>query len=136
MFLRRNEIQAAGGIVLRQTPGGPREVLLIHRPAYDDWSLPKGKLNPDETHEAAAVREVEEETGMTAKLGRPAGRVRYRDRRGRPKVVHYWLMEPLDPTDGAFTPNSEVDRIRWVPLSEAPAALTYDHDKRIIGSIR
>ena len=135
-FRRRRPVEAAGGVVLRQRDGGPVEVALIHRPAYDDWTLPKGKLNPGETHEEAALREVKEETGLVCDLGVPAGQVGYRDRKGRPKVVRYWTMQPAGPTDAQFLPNDEVDRLRWVPLEEAGPALTYDHDRRILASVK
>jgi 8-oxo-dGTP pyrophosphatase MutT (NUDIX family) len=135
-FLRRGRVQAAGGVVLRRPDGGPVEVALIHRPAYDDWTLPKGKLNAGETHEEAALREVEEETGLACTLGEPAGRVDYRDRKGRPKVVRYWVMEPVGPTDGEFLANNEVDRVRWIPLAEAGSALTYAHDRKILASVK
>jgi len=98
-------------VVLRRQDGRPVEVALIHRPAYDDWTLPKGKLNPGETHEEAALREVKEETGLVCRLGDPAGQVEYRDRKGRPKVVRYWTMEPVGTTGGEFVPNDEVDRL-------------------------
>jgi len=129
-------VQAAGGVVLRRPDGGPVEVALIHRPAYDDWTLPKGKLNPGETHEEAALREVKEETGLDCRLGEPAGQVNYRDRKGRPKVVRYWTMRPVDSSDGQFAPNAEVDQLRWMPLAEAGPALTYDHDRKILESVK
>jgi 8-oxo-dGTP diphosphatase len=129
-------VQAAGGVVLRRRNGGPVEVALIHRPAYDDWTLPKGKLNPGETHEEAALREVREETGLDCRLGEPAGQVHYRDRKGRPKVVRYWTMQPVGPSDGQFAPNAEVDQLRWIPLAEAGSALTYDHDRKILESVK
>lgn len=131
-----DEVQAAGGVVLRHVGGGPTEVALIHRPAYDDWTLPKGKLDPGETHEAAALREVREETGLACRLGAPAGEVRYRDRKGRPKRVRYWVMEPIGPTDGIFVPNEEVDRVRWMTLADARGALTYPHDREILAAVR
>ncbi|HKN49053.1 MAG TPA: NUDIX hydrolase [Actinomycetota bacterium] len=129
-------VQAAGGVVLRRLDGGPVEVALIHRPAYDDWTLPKGKLNPGETHEEAALREVEEETGLVCHLGDPAGQVDYRDRKGRPKVVRYWTMQPVGPSDEQFAPNREVDLLRWIPLAEAGPALTYAHDRQILRSVK
>lgn len=131
----QDEIQAAGGVVLRRQKDEPVEVALIHRPSYNDWTLPKGKLEPGETHEDAALREVEEETGLACTLGDLAGEVRYRDRKGRPKVVLYWLMEPVGPTDGRFIPNNEVDRLRWMPLEDAGPALTYEHDRTILERI-
>ena len=135
-FRWQRPVQAAGGVVLRRLEGGPVEVALIHRPAYDDWTLPKGKLNPGETHEQAALREVKEETGLVCHLGDPAGQVDYRDRKGRPKVVRYWTMQPVGSSDGQFAPNAEVDQLRWIPLAEAGPALTYDHDRRILGSVK
>jgi len=135
-FRWQTPVQAAGGVVLRRLDGGPVEVALIHRPAYDDWTLPKGKLNPGETHEEAALREVKEETGLDCRLGEPAGQVHYRDRKGRPKVVHYWTMQPMGSSDGQFVPNAEVDQLRWMSLAEAGPALTYDHDRKIPESVK
>jgi len=110
-------------------------VLLVHRPRYDDWSLPKGKADPGERDEETALREVEEETGLRCILGAPAGRTRYRDSKGRNKVVHYWLMEPESAAaaaDGAFVPNAEVDRVRWCTVDEATGRLTYAHDRKLL----
>ena len=87
-------VEAAGGVVARAARRTRAEVLLVHRPKYDDWSLPKGKLEPGETHEAAACREVEEETGWRCALGEELPAVRYMDRQGRPKHVRYWRMTP------------------------------------------
>jgi 8-oxo-dGTP diphosphatase len=118
------EIRAAGGIVHRDGPDGA-EVLVVHRPKYEDWSLPKGKVDPGETLEQAALREVEEETGVRAKLGPHVGSNEYRDRHGRSKRVDWYLMEPID---GEFTPNDEVDEIRWIPVSQARELLTHEDD--------
>ena len=85
-------VQAAGGVVVREGAEG-LEVLLVHRPAYDDWSFPKGKVERGESHEECAVREVEEETGLQCALGRELGRRTYKDGKGRPKMVRYWAME-------------------------------------------
>jgi 8-oxo-dGTP diphosphatase len=121
-------VRAAGGLIVR--PGtGQAEILLVHRPAYDDWSFPKGKLLPDEDEARGALREVEEETGLLCHLERLLGSVGYTDRRGRPKTVEYWLMSVLG---GEFVPTREVDRVRWVPLSEARRALTYKRDRGLI----
>ena len=88
-------VRAAGGIVVRHRDDGVVEILLVHRPAYDDWSFPKGKCEDGESEEEAAVREVEEETGLRCILAGELATTRYRDGRGRPKTVRYWLMTPL-----------------------------------------
>ena len=103
--------------------------MLVHRPRYDDWTLPKGKLDPGETHEHAALREVEEETGLRCELGRELASTSYHDRKGRPKTVRYWAMRPLD---GAFHPHDEVDEVRWLSLPEAEQLLTYGHDREVL----
>jgi 8-oxo-dGTP pyrophosphatase MutT (NUDIX family) len=122
-------VRAAGGIVWRYGEGGVVEIVLVHRPAYDDWSFPKGKLHQGETEAEAAVREVQEETGLRCRLGREVATSAYRDPKRRPKTVRYWEMTP---TDGTLKPANEVDDARWVPLSEARVALTYEHDRRIL----
>ena len=122
------EIRAAGGIVHRRSAGAT-EVLVVHRPRYQDWSLPKGKLDPGETLEQAALREVEEETGWRCRLGDHIGKNEYRDRNGRSKRVDWWLMEPID---GEFAPNDEVDEIRWVPVTEARELLTHADDYELV----
>lgn len=114
-------VQAAGGVVLRDGL-----VALVHRPRYDDWSLPKGKLDPGESFEEAALREVEEETGLRCRLVRELPTVRY-DVRGRLKEVRYWAMEVDD--EIPFVPNDEVDQVRWVAQQEALALLSYDRDQ-------
>ncbi|HEU5004114.1 MAG TPA: NUDIX hydrolase [Actinomycetota bacterium] len=125
-------VRAAGGVIVRRGPTGEAHIAIVHRPAYDDWSFPKGKLMDGESFEEAALREVREETGLQCELGLPAGRSSYRDRRDRPKVVRYWLMRPLD---GRFAPNSEVDELRWMPPAEAVEALTYSHDREILEEV-
>jgi 8-oxo-dGTP diphosphatase len=105
------------------------ELAIVHRPAYDDWTFPKGKLNANEAPEDAALREVEEETGFRCKLVGELGCTSYLDRRGRNKVVCYWLMQP---TGGKFTPGAEVDEMRWVPVDEATQLLTYDRDRQLL----
>jgi 8-oxo-dGTP diphosphatase len=122
------EVLAAGGVVVRDEGDGPR-ALVVHRPKYRDWSLPKGKLDPGESFEQAAVREVREETGFAAELGEPLGEVSYRDRKARPKLVRYWLMKPLE---GEFAPNDEVDEVRWVDAEEASSLLNYERDSELV----
>jgi 8-oxo-dGTP pyrophosphatase MutT (NUDIX family) len=112
-------------------------VLVVHRPRYDDWSFPKGKLDGDESDEDAAYREVLEETGLSCRLGDALGEVRYLDRRRRSKVVRYWLMEPDPASDeGAFTPNAEVDEVRWLEPADAARLLSYQHDRDLLQRLR
>ena len=122
------EVKAAGGIVWRRGAAGV-EVAVVHRPHRGDWSLPKGKLDPGETWEQAALREVEEEIGLRCSLGRELPPVSYTDNSGRAKVVRYWLMEP---EGGEFAPNDEVDEIRWVAVSEVRELLTHDDDYALV----
>jgi 8-oxo-dGTP pyrophosphatase MutT (NUDIX family) len=122
-------VQAAGGVVSRRGPDGALELLLVHRPRYDDWTLPKGKLEPGETHEQAAVREVQEETGLECELGRELPSTHYHDRKGRPKTVRYWAMRPLA---GVAGPNGEVDEVRWASVDEAGRLLSYPHDDAVL----
>lgn len=123
-------VLAAGGVVLRRAADGQTEVLLVHRPSYDDWSIPKGKLEGGESHEAAALREVEEETGVRAELGAELPTSRYVDRKGRDKVVRYWLMTPI--TQGGWVANDEIDDVVWVSPNDAEKLLTYDADRRLL----
>jgi 8-oxo-dGTP pyrophosphatase MutT (NUDIX family)/phosphohistidine phosphatase SixA len=125
-------VRAAGGVLLRPGRSG-LEVVLVHRPAYDDWSFPKGKLEGDEDERAAAVREVAEETGLTCALDDDLGVVTYVDGRGRPKVVRYWRMSV--PDDAELAPAHEIDRAEWVPLGEAARRLTYPHDRDLLARI-
>jgi 8-oxo-dGTP diphosphatase len=126
-------VRAAGGVVWRRDPAGALEVLAVHRPQYDDWTLPKGKLLPGEGDEEAALREVEEETGLRCELGRELPSSTYRDRHGRPKVVRFWAMRPLD---GDFRPHDEVDEVRWLPLAGAAEALTHERDRAVLAALR
>ncbi len=126
------EVKASGGVVWRRAGDG-LELAVIHRPRYDDWSLPKGKLDPGESWEDAALREIEEEIGARGALGEELPPVAYADPKGRAKVVRYWLMEALD---GEFVPNKEVDELRWVPVDEAQAMLTYPHDAELVAVAR
>ncbi len=124
-------VRAAGGLVLRGDAEA-REVAVVHRPKYDDWSFPKGKLLDGEPEEVAALREVQEETGLRCRLGAPVGAVTYADRNGRPKIVRYWVMTP---EGGAFEPGDEVDELRWMRLDEAEGILTYRHDRDLLQAV-
>ena len=127
-------VRAAGGVVTRPAPGGGVEVLVAHRPRYDDWSLPKGKAEPGERDEDTAVREVEEETGYRCTLGTELPTVRYQDRRGRPKQVRFWLMSaPREEQE--FVANDEVDERRWISPTAAATLLSYDADRRLVRSL-
>jgi 8-oxo-dGTP diphosphatase len=101
----------------------------VHRPRYDDWTLPKGKLDRDETSEEAALREVWEETGLHVRLERELPSTSYHVR-GRPKRVRYWLMSVS--ADDGFTPNDETDELRWLSPADAAALLTHDRDKEVL----
>jgi 8-oxo-dGTP diphosphatase len=118
------EVRAAGGVVVRDG-----RVALVHRPRYDDWTLPKGKLDPGESFEDAALREVDEETGLRARLLRELPSVSY-EVKGRPKVVRYWLMEVEN--DAGFVADDEVDDLRWLDPAEAMALLSYDRDREVL----
>jgi 8-oxo-dGTP diphosphatase len=122
------EVRAAGGVVSRLVDGRV-EVLLVHRPAYDDWTLPKGKAAPGEPDEACALREVEEETGLRCRVTGEVGATRYADPKGRAKVVRYFAMEPAG---GALVLEHEVDDARWVELEQAPGKLTYERDRELL----
>jgi 8-oxo-dGTP diphosphatase len=121
------EVPAAGGIVVRDG-----RVAVIHRPKYDDWSFPKGKLDSGEAFEDAALREVEEETGLRCRLGRELPSTEYRDAKGRPKLVRYWEMTPLE---GEFQPTSEVDELRWLSPQAAADLLSYGRDRELLGAV-
>jgi 8-oxo-dGTP diphosphatase len=124
------EVKAAGGVVWRRGAAGAPELVVVHRPRYDDWSLPKGKLDPGESWEDAAAREVHEEVGLRVRLGEELPPIAYRDNKGREKAVRYWLMEPED-GDAPFTPNDEVDEMRWVDFDAAAALLSYPRDAQL-----
>lgn len=118
---------AAGAVLWRGNPQDP-EVAVIHRPHYDDWSLPKGKVDPGESLPTTAAREILEETGYDVKLGKLIGKVTY-PVQGRTKVVYYWLAQYLK---GSFGDNSETDELRWLPIDESCELLTYDVDTDVL----
>jgi 8-oxo-dGTP diphosphatase len=125
-------IRAAGGAVWRRSDKGPIEVVLVHRLSYDDWSLPKGKVEAGESDEETALREVEEEAGVRGRLGPELPSTCYRDRFGRPKTVRYWAMTVAD---GAVAGHHEVDDARWVPLPDARKRLSYDRDIEVLDAL-
>ncbi|WP_296133828.1 bifunctional NUDIX hydrolase/histidine phosphatase family protein [uncultured Corynebacterium sp.] len=118
---------AAGAVLWRGDPQDP-EVALIHRPRYDDWSLPKGKVDPGESLPTTAAREILEETGYSVRLGKLIGKVAY-PVQGRTKVVYYWMARVLE---GDYTPNDETDELRWLKLDEACALLSYEVDTQVL----
>lgn len=121
-------VNAAGAVLWRPDPEtGEPEIALIHRPRYDDWSLPKGKVDPGETEPVTAIREIHEETGQQAHLGRRLCRVTYPIPIGT-KVVHYWTARGLG---GEFSPSREVDEMLWLPVDEAIKRLTYPYDRKV-----
>ena len=121
-------VEAAGGVVVRDG-----RIAVVHRPRYDDWSLPKGKLDRGESFEQAALREVEEETGLVCSLGPELASTEYHDQKGRPKIVRYWHMAVVE--DPGFEPNDEVDELRWLTVTEAMDLVSYDHDKTLLSGL-
>ena len=130
--MTEKRIEAAGGVVMRRGPE-ETEIAVVHRPRYDDWSFPKGKLDPGETFEEAALREVREETGLICRLGPELAFAHYDDNKGRPKVVRYWLMAVIE--DPGFEPNEEVDELRWLTPAEASDLLTYSRDSKLVKTL-
>jgi len=125
-------IRAAGGIVIRPVTNGHYEVACIYREARGDWTFPKGKLDAGETFEQAAIREVWEETGMHCEVIRFAGSTNYTHRKGRPKIVAYYLMSVAA---GEFAPNDEVDELVWLPLENVREHLTWDRDQELFDMV-
>ncbi|MET7905968.1 NUDIX hydrolase [Streptomyces sp. NPDC005336] len=126
-------VLAAGCVLWRRAPhDGRLEIALVHRPRYDDWSHPKGKLKRGEDALDGAIREVAEETSMGCAPGAALPTLHY-IAKGRPKVVHYWAAEAVD--DEPFVPNPEVDRLVWLPPAAARLRLTYDHDRTLIDAL-
>ncbi|CAB5027232.1 unannotated protein [freshwater metagenome] len=120
-------IEAAGGVVEQDGL-----IAVVHRPRYDDWSLPKGKLDKNESFERAALREVQEETGLNCQLIEELDPVSYTDNRGRPKTVRYWRMKVLS---GEFEVNDEVDELRWLCKADALGLLSYEHDRELVAAL-
>lgn len=125
-------IHAAGGVVWRNSSRG-REIAIVHRPKYDDWTLPKGKLDDGESWQEAAVREVEEETGLAVKIGDFAGGCTYVTKRA-PKVVLFWHME-VDGESRFRGANAEVDALEWLSMEDARRRLTYRHERQVLAEI-
>jgi 8-oxo-(d)GTP phosphatase len=124
-------IEASGGLIACPSPDGPR-ILVVHRPRYDDWTFPKGKNEVGEESIEAAIREVTEETGQRPLLISTVGETSY-PVNGAKKIVQWYGMRVQEPMP--FTPNPEVDEIRWVTTDEAPALLTYDHDRKLLARV-
>jgi len=124
------QVKAAGGVVVR----ADGLIAVIHRPRYDDWSLPKGKLEDGESFETGALREVEEETGIRGRILEELEPTEYVDRKGRDKIVRWYRMD-LDGEPVAFAPNDEVDELRWLTPAEARDLLSYEHDRALVETV-
>jgi 8-oxo-dGTP pyrophosphatase MutT (NUDIX family) len=117
-------------VIVRPGRSDRDEVLVVHRPRYDDWTLPRGKCEPGESDQSCALREVEEETGLVCELGDEVAVVEYEDGAGRPKRVRYFAMTPHDGARAAA--DNEVDAVRWLTQEEALETLTYGRDAEIV----
>ncbi|MGH9047564.1 MAG: NUDIX hydrolase [Acidimicrobiales bacterium] len=126
-------VLAAGGLIVREADAGRHEIAIVHRPVREDWSFPKGKVEPNETLTECALREVEEETGLRCRIVSFVATTEYRDRKDRPKIVAYWAMTQ---EGGAFCSCDEVDEMRWVDLDEVANALTYERDRELLSSLQ
>jgi len=124
------EVLAAGGVLVRDDG----RIAVVHRPRYDDWSLPKGKLDPGESFEDGARREVWEETGVRGRIREELQPVEYVDRKGRDKLVRWYRMD-VDGEPDEFVPNDEIDELRWLTPAEALDVVDYDHDRALLGTI-
>jgi 8-oxo-dGTP pyrophosphatase MutT (NUDIX family) len=126
-------VRAAGGVITRAGPDGEPEILLVHRPRYGDWSLPKGKAERGESDEDCALREVEEETSLVCDLGPEVAVTEYEDSAGRPKRVRYFELTPRDGAEAA--PRNEVDAVRWLTRQGALETLSYGRDREIVAGL-
>ena len=125
-------VRAAGGAVWREEDGAI-SVVLVHRPRYDDWGLPKGKADPGEDDMATALREVEEETALRCEPGPLLATVRYRDQRNRPKEVHYFALRPV--AGGPRAADREIDEVIWLRIDEARSKLSYERDQVVLDAL-
>ena len=138
----RETVKAAGALVWREN-GKHLEVLLVHRPRYDDWSIPKGKVEPCESVRTCAVREVAEETGVQVVLGQPLSRVHYKIADGSRKEVHYWAARVAPEASAAVAARcavkpastKEIDAVEWLRVGQARKRLTYSYDRDLLGEL-
>ena len=128
----RAVVRAAGGVIVRQTGDRDPEVLLIHRSRQDDWTFPKGKLEPGESYQACALREVAEETGLRCLLGDELPQTSHIDHKGRLKIVRYFVMRPIA---GEPEARYDVDLVQWLPVARAIRVLSYDYDRALLKAV-